>query len=63
VGSTLAATSAMSGDEEPTPAARRAKRTGDHESPDVVSRVDGWLEVVTLALMCGILVLLGYVVW
>jgi hypothetical protein len=51
----------MSRDEEPSPAAPRAK--GAHDARDVVSRVDGWLEVVTLALMCGILVLLGYVVW
>jgi hypothetical protein len=53
----------MSRDEQPRATGGRVKRTRESDSRDLISSIDGWLEVVTLALMCGILVLLGYVLW
>jgi hypothetical protein len=53
----------MSRDEQSKAIGGGVKRTRKSDSRDVISSIDGWLEVVTLALMCGILVLLGYVLW
>jgi hypothetical protein len=53
----------MSRDEQPTATGDRVTRRRESDTRDPISSTDGWLEVVTLALMCGILVLLGYVLW
>jgi hypothetical protein len=53
----------MDRDEQLKPTSGRTKALDKSETRDPWSAIDVWLEVVALALMCGFLVLLGYVLW